>query len=174
MKRISTSLLLLLYTAISYPQRYTGYGRGYDFDDAISFKPSYWIFYIIVGFIIIALPIVLFEKVKSWKGLKSGKYIKIVLNGYEVTTSNKFNKHLEVVKTWNLNEFELLYGDFSYKTRRVNISHKRLEQIICTKDDVETIVNVAFECDYDDFFQRNESFRVAKTNNGCYLLFKKG
>lgn len=177
MKRIFILLFSLLCSVLLYSQRHTGYGRGYDFDDVdkvMNYKPSYWLFYVIAGVLILGLPIVIYEKIKVWKGLKTGDFIKIVSNGYITPTSNKYNKNMEVVKTWNLKEFENQFGEFSYKTKKINISHKNLEQVICTKGMMETIVYVAFDCDYDNFFQKTEKFRIAQTSNGCFYLYKKG
>ncbi len=175
MKNNILILFSLLYTVSLYAQRYTGYGRGADIDDeVINTEPSYWFFFLIIGVILIGLPFVIYDKIKKWRGLKSGEYFKIVANGHIEITNNKYNKHLEIVKTWKIKEFESEYGKFSYKTKKVNMAHSNLKQIICTNNQEEKIIYVPFDCDCHDFFQEFEKYKIAQTSNGSFILYRYG
>ena len=175
MKRFFFLAISLCSVIASYSQRYSGHGRGVDFDDRVmNYEPSYWFVYLILGLIILGIPFFIYQKKKERKGIKSGKYIRIVSNGYIQTTDNLYNKHLEVEKTWKFTDFESLFGKATYETKMVNMSHKNIFRIICTKNSIETIIYVPFDCYYDGFFQNYEKFRVAQVHNGSFVLYKKG
>lgn len=56
MKKILFLLLLILSSVISFSQRYTGYGRGYDFGDTekiMNYQPSYWFALLLAGMMLI-------------------------------------------------------------------------------------------------------------------------
>jgi len=178
MRKILVTIFTFLYTTSLYAQRYTGYGRGADLEEeAINYdSPSssfYKFFFLIAGVIIIIVVLfAIFDKIKKWKGLKSGEYIKIVANGHIEITNNKYNKHLEVVKTWKIKEFESQYGKFSYKTKKVNIAHTHLKQIICANNQEEKIIYVPFDCESQDFFQQFDKYKIAQTSIGSYVLYR--
>lgn len=171
MRKIYFIIYLCIYCISSYAQRATGYGRGSDYVGG-SGGVDYLVLIFFALVIVIGGPILLIEKIKEKKKLKSGEYIKIVSDGWIISTPNKYNQHLEVIKTWTLQEFENQFGTFSYRSRKRNYMHKDLAHIVCTKESKETIVYVPYDCDYDIFFQRMKNFRIAQVKNGGYILYR--
>lgn len=113
MKKILFLLLLILSSVISFSQRYTGYGRGYDFGDTekiMNYQPSYWFALLLAGMMLIGGLTFLYSKIDEFLGLKTGKYIKVVSGGKICITSDFTKKQYEIVKIWKIEDFGHQHG----------------------------------------------------------------
>ena len=171
MKRIFFFFSMLLFSTISFSQRYTSYGRGYDFgetDKIMNYHPSYWFGFLLLGIMLIGWLFMLYLKIDEIIGLKAGKYIKIISGGKICITSNFTRKGNEIVRTWKLEEFEHLHGQLKAVTK-----YGTIQNMSCTKDDASIVVHVGFNCTSDYFYNNEGKYRIALSNNSNYYLYEK-
>lgn len=170
-------ILLSILTLLLYTQRYTGYGRGYDWDDNLNNGNTDTVFPIIAILIILVIGgiITLITKFKEKKGLKTGKYIQVINNGYKIVVpSSKVHlQPFEVIQTWKFEEFRKQFDSVEFNKQRLSIYKENIEGICCIKGTEKLTIYVEFECDAD-YMYRIYEYYVAKVKNGKYLLYKKG
>lgn len=169
-------ILINIAQTLSLPaQRYTGYGRGSDWGSSSSGSVDCSLLIIGIVIIIIGGLYTLIIKIRETKGLSSGKYIKIIRNGYMVTVPSKdIQSHpFQVIETWNFDDFKKSYDSIQFKKYRINVSKENLDCIICTKGESTITIFVRFECSTENIGCIISEYKVALIKGGTYLLFKK-
>lgn len=163
----------IIYTLSASAQRYTGWGRGLDSNISYNNNSSDSIFLVIAIIVLVIGGVInLIINIKEKIGLKTGKYVKAIRNGYIVPVSPNDVKFLsfQVLEVWKLEDFEKTFGTFKYNEERINICNKKLVSISCVKDSNITTISVNIECDARRVFFCQSDYRIAKVKNGSYYL----
>ena len=163
-----TVTVLFYFSPVIYAQRYAGYGRGIDWDGSPHGDSSITIYLFIFGlFLVLAFIGAIITAFKSRGNNKPSKSYLIVDNGYIRPLTNEFNKHLIILRTWSLQEFEKQFGELSIKTEKDKIT-----RLVYTKNYINTYVEVHFECTSDTFYKAKK-LGIVQTAGGGYLLYRE-